>query len=174
MTEFDYLILNIKEAIGELYQEDRYLIHHGIGKCNTSHVSEVGIVFRLGIYLNRRIVDWLKSNEYSLDIEYNRDGDNVKWIPNDTGTTENIRPDLIIHKRGTNDANILVIEFKTWWNEHLNEAVNKDRNKLKKLTKTTGHFHYKYGLFIMLTQDRDSVEYYHYQNGERVSGDLNE
>lgn len=36
-----------------------------------------------------------------------------------------VYPDFILHKRGSNDFNILIIEFKTWWNPQNDEDIEK-------------------------------------------------
>lgn len=46
-----------------------------------------------------------------------------------------IRPDLLLHKRGVNDSNLLAVEFKGWWSKIKEEH---DFQKLKSLTKRDG------------------------------------
>ena len=54
-------------------------------------------------------------SEYNLDCEYNRNGSKPKKI---ISLKQNVYPDLIIHQRGSNDMNLLVMEWiftKPWF-----------------------------------------------------------
>ena len=52
-------------------------------------------------------------------------------------------PDLIIHKRGTNENNLLVLEFKAWWNK--DQTNDKKRIELFKQ-----ELNYQYGATILI------------------------
>ena len=56
---------------------------------------------------------------------------------------DKVMPDLIIHKRGTNENNLLVLEFKTWWNN--DQAEDKKRIELFKR-----ELKYQYGATILI------------------------
>ena len=86
--------------------------------------------------------------DYDVDCEYNRDGYGMKNID---GTL--VYPDFILHKRGTNDSNLLIIEFKTWWNSDNREDIE----KLKAMMSNWYRYQYQYGYSIILNQERDSV-----------------
>ena len=86
--------------------------------------------------------------EYNVDCEYNRDGYGMKKID---GTL--VYPDFILHKRGTNESNLLIIEFKTWWNSDNREDIE----KLKAMMSEWYRYQYQYGYSIILNQERDSV-----------------
>ena len=137
----------IKEALNELYLRDEYLIN--------MKVHEQAIVFRFALYFIKALEE-IKYNEYDCDIEYNRKFSSPKQIA-DT----KVRPDLILHKRGSNDDNLLVIEFKTYWN--CNIAV--DENKLKELTKEDGGFGYKWGISILLEKSLEKCKIEWIKNG---------
>ena len=64
-----------------------------------------------------------------------------------------VYPDFILHKRGTNDSNLLIIEFKTWWNSDNREDIE----KLKAMMSDLYRYQYQYGYSIILNQERDSV-----------------
>ena len=87
----------LMKALVKLYHDDHSLIRR---KC-----CERSIVFRLGHYLVNSI------EEYNLDVdcEYNKRGDDPKSL---TKSKYNY-PDLIVHKRETNESNLLVVEVKT-------------------------------------------------------------
>ncbi|MBK9577503.1 MAG: hypothetical protein IPO40_10530 [Fibrobacteres bacterium] len=58
-----------------------------------------------------------------------------------------IRPDIIIHRRGISDANLLIIETKRESNTKKNKAF--DRLKLQKYTsQVAGSLGYQYGAYI--------------------------
>ena len=165
----------INGALDQLYEKDQYLIYHDSPIRRFSHVSERGIVFRLGIYVDQR----LRSNDYNLfdgynlDAEYNRNINNVKCIPT---VEKGAYPDLIIHNRGNNNYNLLAIEIKPWWVKLPADENNKDLNKLRDFTteppqQTTFEveekmYKYKYGLFIVISQFRQDIELKWFQSGE--------
>ncbi|MBV4420418.1 hypothetical protein KM800_13990 [Clostridium tyrobutyricum] len=143
------------EALEKLYSKDLYLIKMPKHNCTSSkntnepvynYTGEREIVFRLGIYLyeimNKKLMSILKLEKdvkLNLDCEYNRNLCFSKKV-------NNIKryPDLILHNRGSNDNNILVIEAKTWWNPN----TENDEEKLELLTSQKGEYKYKYGLSI--------------------------
>lgn len=147
----------IHQALDCLYENDSYLIiHQGITLPNMdSHVSERGIVFRFGIYFQ-----WLASQhsvfkDFNIDTEYNRNLDNVKSLPNTRWAKNGALPDLIVHKRGDNENNLLVVEFKPWWSNH--QLINQDREKLSAFKNMP--YNYKHALLVLLNQDRFELEW---------------
>lgn len=151
----------IKQSFDKLYKEDFDLIREMPRDVNPEysnfksetdnvqkqkyHVSERGIVFRYGLYLN----DCLNLKDLKIDIEYNRDLYNKKVLK-DFGKTGLIYPDLIIHKRINEDENLLVMEFKTWWNRF---HIMRDIEKIQKIMKT---YDYKYGIFAYIGKEKPS------------------
>lgn len=87
---------------------------------------------------------------YNLDSEYNRNKADKKFLPS---WKSGCYPDIIIHKRGSNDDNFLVIEFKTWWNSEQSD----DKQKIKEFC-TSDTYRYKYGITILLTENRKDVK----------------
>ena len=77
------------------------------------YVGERAIVFRFAHYLLSNIERMNVDPDLSLDCEYNRNGCLDKALPS---FPRGVIPDIIIHKRGSNDKNVLVMEFKTHWN----------------------------------------------------------
>lgn len=87
--------------------------------------------------ITHKVAEYLQGNfrkdGYDVDCEYNRDGYRTKKlqlvprrIDSDEEDGETVFPDIIVHKRGTNDHNLVVIEAK--------KSTNNDRgNDLKKL-----------------------------------------
>ena len=136
----------ISDSLEVLYQNDSTLITRG--------GMEQSASFRLAIYINEAIkkIDWL--NGLQLDIEYNKNGLNQKRT---TRRPQGVRPDLIIHSRGNNDANILVIEIKGWWNV---EPRAVDRIKLEDFTHQNGEYKYGLGVFLELTKNDCTPQYF--------------
>lgn len=104
----------VSEALDTLYEKDADLIQR--------QVHERSIVFRFGLYFN----DFLKKSEaysgYDLDFDYNRNMDDAKRTQRHP---QGIYPDLILHKWGSNDHNVLALEFKTSWNRNNVKYINK-------------------------------------------------
>ena len=134
----------IQKALNKLYKNDEYLIKIYSDKYNKdNHVSERGIVFRFGVYLEKYRLKYFP--QYDLDVEYNRNINLIKMLNN-----KPVMPDLIIHKRGTNENNLLVLEFKTWWNKNQIEDIK--RVKLFK-----NELNYKYGATILIDKEHYKI-----------------
>jgi hypothetical protein len=132
-------------ALEKLYREDAYLISH--------NVSERSIVFRFGIYLQELANENDMLKGYNIDVEYNRNFNDPKRLK---GKKNGAVPDLIIHKRGTNEDNLLIIEFKPHWHNG-EEAIQSDINKLRAFC--CGEYYYKNALFIILNRDEPHLEW---------------
>lgn len=129
----------IKKSLDDLYHNDEYLIKH--------RVAERDITSKFAHYFQNNMRETIIA-DYDVDCEYNRDGYGMKNID---GTL--VYPDFILHKRGTNDSNLLIIEFKTWWNSDNREDIE----KLKAMMSNWYRYQYQYGYSIILNQERDSV-----------------
>jgi len=144
----------IESALDKVYEHDIYLIEQ--------KVHERTIVSRFCIYFQHELnLTTFASN--NLDSEYNRYDTEPKRTSNFTKGTY---PDIILHKRGSNDANVLVVEFKTSWNKN----TAKDIQKLKDYTNQQGKYKYGIGCSIVLNQNRADVKTTLIKNGE-VSND---
>jgi len=143
----------IKNCVDQLYNNDMDLIARG--------GMEQSILFRFALYLNdyRKEIEWLK--DFQLDVEYNKNGVSSKRLPR---RPNGVRPDLIIHSRGNNDANILVIEIKGWWNY---EPREDDIIKLEDFTHQDGE--YKYGLGVFLDFGKTNCKLEYFINGEKAN-----
>ena len=96
----------LDSALDELYKKDQYLLEHD--------VHEWTIVFRFGHYLQNLMDATGEFQDFNLDFEYNRNGRQLKRIP--SNPRNSVFPDLIIHRRGSNQYNPLIMEFKLPWN----------------------------------------------------------
>jgi len=122
-------------AIVKLLKFDHYLLKNDINERTISH--------KLACYLSDELPpDW------DIDSEYNRNHDNVKRLnlnvervtKNDT-SGKTVFPDIIVHKRDT-DENLLVIEIKK------NANIEGKRRDLNKINSFIEELKYEYGLFI--------------------------
>jgi hypothetical protein len=98
----------VETALESFRRRDRYLLENDL--------SERCIAARLAFHLQNRLVDL---PELSVDVEYNRKGISPKKmaIPDRCAKkqTENgvlVVPDIIVHRRGSEGTNILVLKLK--------------------------------------------------------------
>lgn len=172
----------LNAALDELYEKDQKLIFNEQFEGNRTHChsSERSIVHKYAIYFEKLIINELSNNcEYCVDVEYNQNIDRLKIL---TSRPNGAYPDMILHKRGTNDHNILVAEFKTWWNKdkwmwkddkkikYIDEDIKKIKNFLgiekekdscnRNNNNENGMYgyKYKYGVSIILEKKREDVQ----------------
>lgn len=141
----------VESALNELYRNDQYLLDH--------YVHERSIVFRFAHYLQNLLNNCEIFSEFDLDVEYNRNGYRPKRIP---CRRNGAKPDVIIHKRGSNKSNLLMIEFKTYWDTR----TSGDLKKLKEFTRCDGRYNFSLGLSIIFGEDRNAVGIKVVRNGE--------
>ena len=147
------LISLIHSSLAELYSKDHYLIDNTPmnGEADGKHyVGERAIVFRFAHYLLSNIEKMNVDPDLSLDCEYNRNGCLNKALPS---FPRGVIPDVIIHKRGSNDKNVLVMEFKTYWND----KQENDEEKIKELTDQQGKYKYAYGMTVLIGSDKPKI-----------------
>ena len=104
------------------------------------NVSGQCIAARLAMYLREYFAD------YDVDVEYNRHHDNVKQLrgmvgryprDRDEGTQcQSVLPDVVVHRRGVGDSNLLVIKMKKSSNR---EGVNGDRQRIMTFREQLGY-----------------------------------
>lgn len=160
----------IVKALHELYDRDRDLIHCDHFqelKTVQKHLAERAIAFRFGLYfkefcpLNDNII---------IDMEYNRHLYDQKLMKYSNGVEKGMIPDLIVHERRCDDNNLLVVEFKGWWNT----SKTQDRKKLRYLTDPDEAYRYQCGLLITFektdTETMNNIEVF--QQGEKVKNSI--
>ncbi len=145
----------VEESLNRLYKDDRYLICHtpfNSGEENGNHhVGERAIMFHLAHYMLELMRCDVFFDDYSLDCEYNRNIDDVKRL----GLSGNgAYPDIIIHKRGSNNHNWAVFEIKTYWNTDQSH----DKEKVEEFVSPKGQYCYKHGVLIRLEKERSKVD----------------
>lgn len=151
----------VRRSIDKLRERDEHLLD--------VDANERSITHHLAVYLQQEFQNW------NVDVEYNRsrrdakrlsipeelsseaEKDNVSRKDTDAVT---VYPDIIVHRRGTNDDNFLVIEVKKRRSGH-----ELDEKKLVEFTKPLGEngFDYRWGLQLTLDCDaerEDSLSWY--------------
>jgi hypothetical protein len=124
----------LRHAVAQLLEHDWQLLEYD--------VDERAVVAKLACYLARLFP------EYHVDVEYNRHGLTRKQLGLPSacrgGGTKLIVPDLIVHSRGSDDANLLVLEVKKETNR---EPRTCDRAKIAGMKH---HYGYTWGLLLEL------------------------
>lgn len=97
----------VDSAIDQLIRRDHHLLD--------ADCSERSVTHQLAVYLAAEFPN------YNVDCEYNRDGFDVKRlqlgerqvrVADDELDAVTVFPDIVVHNRGTNQNNLLVIEVK--------------------------------------------------------------
>jgi hypothetical protein len=121
--------------------------------------------------ITHKLAEYLQAlfSEYHVDCEYNRDvdqgGSQLKRINilkdryeavkgkviNGSSIDVSVYPDIIVHRRGTNASNLLVIELKKTTNTD-NDAREFDLEKLRCFTDQSERntLKYDFGVFLLL------------------------
>ena len=144
---------------------------------------EQAISHRIGVYLEQTFA----SEKLNIDCEYNKHLDGVKRIDLHDLNPElykpcgcdacrkiidqniheilekDFRPDVVIHSRGNDTKNVIVIEIKK------SKECSFDEAKLKALTRSRdsgGEYGYELGVFIWFPENLP--EYKWFVNGEQI------
>ena len=111
-------------------------------------------------------------NNYYADVEFNRNKKRIKQLPNDDGFLSNILPDIIVHSRGKETLdNLLVLEMKK--SSANQQDKENDRNRLKKMTTLNyqgSHHSYEYllGIYYEIDFGKKQIFIEFYKDGEIV------
>ena len=154
IMEGDWKVLS--ECLETMLNRDKYLLE--------KNVHEQTLSTRLACYLSSyyETQEWWN---YNVDCEYNRNFNNPKILEN-ISNKNGVRPDIIIHKRWSNDDNLLVIEIKKDSNA---EAQSwSDDEKLRWFTSSDDQYRYTYWVYLMF--DTEGLkEYKIYKKGNIIS-----
>ena len=141
---FDEVLGKFQSAFAKFRSEDSYLLEHDVYEKSMTH--------KLAEYLQQLFPDW------NVDCEYNRNGHEPKIVeleketPDEEGTLVSTYPNIIVHERGSNDHNILVIEAK----KSNDRRKNGERFDRRKLQAYASHIHYFVGIFLLINIEADS------------------
>ncbi|MBN9220177.1 MAG: hypothetical protein J0I79_19705 [Mesorhizobium sp.] len=135
--EIDELLL---EALRRLYEEEEHLFR--------ADAAERTVCARLAMILQGSF------DHHSVDVEFNRHGfdpKEIEWPDTDgTPTVNKVYPDIIVHQRGHDEENLLVIEVK----KTSNPAP--DEGDLQKLSRIKHALNYRYAVFLRLPFRNDA------------------
>lgn len=130
----NYIEQSLNKALQTLVERDANILMYDINERTISH--------RLAGYLEPFFKDW------NVDCEYNRNHDDSKRleIPRRNARTDDteartVFPDIIVHRRGT-DENLLVIEMKK------TTSQESDEFDLLKLSAFKCQLDYQFAAFI--------------------------
>lgn len=127
---------HVWNSIDCLLENDSYLLEEDLHEQSISH--------KLAEYIQQELPEW------DVDCEYNKDLDEVKSL--EDYDKDSVRPDIVVHTRGTNE-NILVIEIKLTTSDE-----DDDENKVQKYVNSP-ELDYQHGFFLLLEAgDRAGVE----------------
>ena len=137
--------VDIQQLLNEFVIEQRLLLQND--------VSEQAIAHQLAMRFSQNFHGW------NIDCEYNRSMDVIKkliYAVSPTGETceRNVVPDIIIHRRMTDD-NLLAVEIKKSTNR---ESSFKDLSKLSAFRDQLGYQHSLFIRFLTGVNDARIIE----------------
>lgn len=145
------IVLRLHSSIEKLIINEKDLIERGLAELNlTSHLTKYLTPLFEGYNVDSEYNgDILKPNDRkALDIAKNR-MISIGIEPNDSNNYK-LRPDIIIHKRNTNEFNLVVIELK----KDTNSQKSKDFDLLKlehmTIDYSGNHYNYRLGVSIII------------------------
>jgi hypothetical protein len=136
----DHVKEKVERSVRVLRTRDSFLLEHA--------AHERSITHKLAEYLQAEFSD------YNVDCEYNKHGLATKLLPRECEerAREFVYPDIVVHARGNDDSNLLVVEAKLGNRATIPDC---DAIKLIEFTKPDGEYHYQLGLFIGFDEQRD-------------------
>ncbi len=125
----------LEQALKRLRDADQHLLEN--------NSNERSIASKLAGYLDK----YFSKYEYNVDFDYNRQGDagaakRLKLPEEWRGPTDRVMPDVIVHHRGCNSQNLLVIEMKKSPNQ---ESRERDGQRIKAFCE---QLDYNYGALV--------------------------
>ncbi len=132
------ILARIQRGICDFLREDTDLL--------TNDANERSISHKLAEHLQKYF------NNLKVDCEYNRHGNSVKRLrysrDSDIGADDldvkTVFPDIIIHNRGIDQCNLVIIEIKK-----SNSSISGDTDEQKLRSFTEDEYKYQLGLFLV-------------------------
>jgi len=149
----------VENSLKKLRRNDWFLIHADTNERTISH--------KLAEYLQEEF----PYPNWNVDCEYNRHFMDIKKVAvpakPDVGwddiEAKTVYPDIIVHRRNSDDANLLVIEVKKSSNQSGHQF---DIHKLAAFTKD--EYRYRFGLFLILSMNGTFDILVWHSNGEKI------
>lgn len=165
----------VDQAINKFMEKDEYLLNSDVNERSMTHK------------LAEKIQD--KFENYYVDCEYNKncgtsnDTKRIGFLENEIKKIDHLKdktitdkefyevsvyPDIIVHKRGCSEYNLLITEVKKS-NRQISEQ-NYDIHKVKKYTsdKFNDGLDYEFGAFMVFDLDKTTSDISWYENGEKI------
>lgn len=159
--------INLKNLKGMFWEANRAFLENHASLLKRE-LSERCLCGALMYELNKQL-EKNGCNNYYADIEFNRNKKRIKQLPNDDGFINNILPDIIVHSRGKETPdNLLVLEMKK--SSARREAKERDKNRLSLLT-SSYPYKYKLGVYYEINHNESQIVVEFYQTGRRISTD---
>lgn len=147
------LLAAVSDALADVARAERALLE--------LDAHELAVVHRFAVILEARLQPSLSQEGLSADLDYDRHGESKKWLPPRVDDEGNIRfrPDMIVHRRRDDTANLLVVE----WKKHATaDVLAKMRQRLSVLVASgDGPSAYQYDLGILVDSNRDVIRWQH-------------
>lgn len=164
---FDDVKNLVQCSLEDFYAQDSILFDY---YSENEAVSERCMMFRIGWYMLNRMKTLEKFHWADLDCEYNKHLENPKLmhvlgLDGSSQKYKGVIPDLLIHKRMSDENNLLIIEFKK--GTPSSKRRDNDYRKLTYFTDASKEFSYDVGLYIELHKKKALVKVY--QNGTHKS-----
>jgi len=148
----------IKKTIKHFIEEDSYLLENNLKEECINHrfASQLEKILTNNVYYKECGI----KQKYNVDIEYNKfvDLQNEISIDKEVENSKNeyIRPDILVHKRGSKDYNLIAIELKKGY------STPDDRSKVKDLV-DLNEFNYDFGVVLSYLPNKShmKVKLYH-------------
>lgn len=170
----------VEEALKLLNKKDKHLMDYNLNEQAIAHQLAV----KLAKYFVRLTVDC----EYNGNVNANKSRKEIQMLNDKLGKFKSRRhkphlpreelinlsvtPDIIIHKRGHNRDNLLIVEIKKSTNKNIH-AFEFDEEKIKAYTLPEGYsndksfFRYKFGLILIIgCLEHKNDELIWYENAE--------
>ncbi len=151
----------VSAALGDVIAKDQILL--------TLQAHELALVHRFGVYLETHLQPVLRQYGLTVDLDYDRHEDRRKLLPRlDRHDERRFRPDLIVHRRGDDSYNLLVVEWKK-------NADDSTLNRLEKrirslLVNEDIQPRYGYQVGVLADSSNDGVRWRAIDSGRPVHG----
>ncbi|GHU15539.1 hypothetical protein FACS189441_7350 [Betaproteobacteria bacterium] len=139
------LVTLLEESVGKLNAEPNCLL--GRRGMEQASVARIFYYMQNALYTDPRFIEF---RYLDLDGEYSKNGKEQKII-----NGKSVRPDIILHRRLSNDENTMVVEFKVDGN-----GTDHDCRKLENFTRLEGEYKYFIGVSVLLNQQKPVYEYF--------------
>ena len=153
----------VMNAVMDLFHEnDRGLL--SINDTDTK-LHEVAISHRIAFYVEIVLGEFLVQNGLKVDIEYNKHGEDEKRRLDGS----KFRPDIVVHIRGADKLNLLVIEVKK--EEHSKADKEEARKRVDELClPRAGANTYGYEFGFVLEACNTELKIYHSSLDKKIEG----